>query len=87
MDKGFGENTKVDVVVRPEDIKITREEDGMIKGIIKSVTFKGVHYEMIAEANGIEWIIHSTAMSPVNSRVGLNIYPNDIQIMEKVVKE
>jgi len=87
VDKGFGENTKVDVVVRPEDIKITREEDGMLKGIIKSVTFKGVHYEMIAEANGIEWIIHSTAMSPVNSRVGLNIYPNDIQIMEKVVKE
>ncbi len=87
VDKGFGENTEVDVVVRPEDIKITREGDGMLQGVIKSVTFKGVHYEMIAEANGIQWIIHSTAMSPVNSRVGLTIYPHDIQIMEKVAIE
>lgn len=87
VDKGFGENVEVDVVVRPEDIKVTREEEGMMQGVIKSVTFKGVHYEMLAEANGIQWIIHSTVMSPVGSRVGLYIQPGDIQIMKKVMTE
>lgn len=87
VDKGFGENAEVDVVVRPEDIKVTREEEGMMQGVIKSVTFKGVHYEMLAEANGIQWIIHSTVMSPVGSRVGLYVQPGDIQIMKKVMAE
>lgn len=86
VDKGFDDNENVDVVVRPEDIKVVNEVEGMIKGIVKSVTFKGVHYEMIITGNGVDWMVHSTSMEPVNSKVGLKIYPNDIQIMKKVMK-
>lgn len=83
VDRGFGENMPVDVVVRPEDIKLVPVGDGMLEGIVESVTFKGVHYEMIVHANGIHWMIHSTVMEPVGTRVGLRILPNDIQIMAK----
>ncbi|MBR4080625.1 MAG: ABC transporter ATP-binding protein, partial [Clostridia bacterium] len=46
VDYGFGENTPVDVVIRPEDIMIVGEDVGQLVGTIKSVLFKGVHYEM-----------------------------------------
>src|SRR5690606_12077451 len=49
VDKGFGENTPVDIVIRPEDIKVVPEEEGMISGMVTSVTFKGVHYEMLVQ--------------------------------------
>lgn len=83
VDEGFGENEQVDVVVRPEDVKIVSENDGMLKGEVRSVTFKGVHYEMIIATGGYKWIIHSTKMAPVNSKVGLKIAPGDIQIMKR----
>jgi len=84
IDKDFGTNTPVDVVIRPEDIKIVPENEGMLKGVVKSVTFKGVHYEMIVESQSkYNWMIHSTLMEPVGTVVGLNILPNDIQIMKK----
>jgi spermidine/putrescine transport system ATP-binding protein len=83
VDKGFNKMEPVDVVVRPEDIKIVPEEQGMLTGIVRSVLFKGVHYEMTVEAKGIIWKIHSTLMEPVDSPVGLLILPNDIHIMKK----
>ena len=49
VDSGFEENEKVDVVIRPEDIDIVAKEQGKLKGIVKSVLFKGVHYETIVE--------------------------------------
>jgi len=87
IDEGFGENKAVDVVVRPEDIKIVPEYDGMLKGQVKSVIFKGVHYEMMIATSGYEWMVHSTAMAPVGERVGMVIRPEDIQIMKKVVNQ
>lgn len=84
VDKGFEANEKVDVVIRPEDIKLVNAGDGMIAGEVKSVVFKGVHYEMMVESEGIHWIVHSTVMEPVNSSVGLNVIPSDIHIMKKV---
>jgi spermidine/putrescine transport system ATP-binding protein len=85
VDRGFGENEQVDVVVRPEDIKLIKEDDNLLQGVVTSVTFKGVHYEMIvADLNGYRWMVHSTAMEPVETRVGLKIQPFDIQIMKKV---
>lgn len=85
VDKGFAENEKVDVVVRPEDIKLQKEIDGLMQGQVISVTFKGVHYEMLVEdASNYKWIVHSTAMEPVNAKVGMKINPFDIQIMKKV---
>jgi spermidine/putrescine transport system ATP-binding protein len=84
VDKGFGIDESVDVVVRPEDIKMVSYEEGMLKGEVQSVIFKGVHYEMTVESNGIKWIVHSTTMESPGSQVGLNIHPPDIHIMKKV---
>ena len=83
VDAGFGENTAIDVVVRPEDIKIVPQEKGMLKGSVESVTFKGVHYEMLIKSSSYSWIVHSTAMSPVGSTVGMVITPEDIHIMKR----
>ncbi|MDS1030160.1 ABC transporter ATP-binding protein [Bacillota bacterium LX-D] len=87
VDCGFQENEPVDVVIRPEDIRLNSEETAMLTGIVKSVIFKGVHYEMIVVGEGIEWTVHSTRMEPVNSQVGLRILPNDIHVMKKVSKK
>ncbi|NLA13733.1 MAG: spermidine/putrescine ABC transporter ATP-binding protein, partial [Tissierellia bacterium] len=51
--------------------------------IVKSVTFKGVHYEMDIVANNFEFLVHSTDMAPVGTTVGLTLTPDDIHIMEK----
>jgi spermidine/putrescine transport system ATP-binding protein len=84
-DRGFATNEPVDVVIRPEDLKVVSEADGVFSGIIKSVTFKGVHYEMVVAAAGIDWVIHSTQMQPVGTTVGLKVIPYDIHIMKKVM--
>lgn len=84
VDGGFDSMEPVDVVVRPEDIKIVPEEQGMLKGTVRSVLFKGVHYEMIVEGRGVKWKVHSTLMEPVGTSVGLIILPNDIHIMKRV---
>ncbi|HCJ57108.1 MAG TPA: spermidine/putrescine ABC transporter ATP-binding protein, partial [Clostridiaceae bacterium] len=86
-DKGFEPNEKVDVVIRPEDIKLVPVDQGMIEGVVESVIFKGVHYEMLINARGLRWMVHSTMMEPVNTKVGMNIIPYDIHIMKKVIAE
>lgn len=86
VDKGFEKKENVDVVIRPEDINIVNAEEGMLKGKVKSVTFKGVHYEMIVSGENIEWKIHSTIMKPVDSEIGMIISPDSIHIMKKVSK-
>ena len=83
LDKGFDEFEFVDVVIRPEDIKFDNEK-GKIEGVVNSVVFKGVHYEMRISAADYDWIVHSTTMEPVGSKVYLDFYPNDIHIMKKV---
>ena len=82
VDSGFGTNTSVDVVVRPEDIMLVGEDAGQLTGIVKSVLFKGVHYEMIIETNGLTVKVHSTTMQPQGSCVGLSIVPFNIHIMQ-----
>jgi spermidine/putrescine transport system ATP-binding protein len=84
LDKGFEKNEAVDVVVRPEDIKIVASTDGMLAGKVDSVIFKGVHYEMVVLEGPREWLIHSTVMAPEDSEVGLRITPDDIHIMKKM---
>ncbi|MEG2893727.1 MAG: ABC transporter ATP-binding protein [Clostridium sp.] len=86
LDKGFKEMEDVDVVIRPEDIKIVESEEGMLKGIVETVIFKGVHYEMIVNVDGTEFMLHNTDMAPVGSKIGLKIDPDDIHIMKKVAK-
>lgn len=84
VDKGFEPNEDIDVVIRPEDFKIVKSEKGMLKGTVKSVIFKGVHYEMVVEENNRTWILHNTKFVEVDSEIGLDIYPEDIHIMKKV---
>jgi len=83
LDYGFGKGEEVDVVIRPEDLDLTPAGKGKLEGIVKSVTFKGVHYEMQIVVNGYEFLVHSTDMAPVGETVGLNLTPDDIHIMEK----
>ncbi len=87
VDKGFGNNKPVDVVIRPEDVDLVKPEEGTISGEVTHIIFKGVHYEMEVMANGFEWLVHSTDMFPVGTKVGIKVDPFDIQIMNKPESE
>ncbi len=87
VDKGFGENIPVDVVIRPEDVKLIPSEDAKITGIVESVTFKGVHYEMVVEAYDFSWLVHSTKAAELGEAVGISFDPYDIHIMKKMKKQ
>ena len=87
VDTGFGKNKPVDVVIRPEDVELVEPEKGTITGVVSHLIFKGVHYEMEVMANGFEWLVHSTVLSPVGKEVGLRVDPFNIQIMNKPESE
>ena len=77
----------VDIVIRPEDIKMVDAETGMLKGKVESVVFKGVHYEMVVDGVDHKWMIHSTKAEPVGSMIGMTFDPFDIHIMKKTSEE
>ena len=83
VDSGFEKREAVDVVIRPEDIDIVPEEKGMLKGIVTSVTFLGVHYEIIVDIDGFKWMIQTTDFVDVDERIGLYIEPDAIHVMKK----
>ncbi len=83
VDKGFAPKEIVDVVIRPEDIEVVPVDDGKISGVVESVIFKGVHYEMQVNACGMTWLIHSTKQEKVGDVIGMNIAPENIHIMHK----
>ena len=85
VDKGFGENTPVDVVIRPEDIEITTPEKGQLAGTVVKSTFKGVHYEMSVMCGKCEILIHSTSSAEIGSQIGMQVIPFNIQIMNKLL--
>ena len=87
VDEGFGNNVPVDVVIRPEDVIIREEGKGMIDGVVTSLLFRGVHYEMDVMAGGYEWLIHSTVGVPEGTKVSLSVIPFNIQIMHKPESE
>ena len=84
VDKGFAPNEPVDVVVRPEDVKVVGEGQGQLSGMVESVTFKGVHFEMSVTVYGQEWLIHSTQSQEVGSVIEIRLDPEDIHIMKKM---
>jgi len=89
VDKGFSPRESVDIVIRPEDLELTSKEDGMIEGTVESVIFKGVHYEMLVRDNkdtSMVWKVHSTLMKEEASEVGLDVIPENIHVMKKVVE-
>ena len=83
LDSGFAKNEPVDVVIRPEDIKVTLPEKGDISGKVTSVTFIGVHYEIIVDIDGFKWMIQSTESQVPGENIGLVLEPDDIHIMKK----
>ena len=80
----FEKNSLVDVVVRPEDIKICKPNEGQLKGTVISSVFKGVHYEITVEVGKFEIVIQSTSTAPVGSVIGMKIEPDGIHLMERV---
>ncbi len=83
LDAGFAPKEPVDVVVRPEDVDIVPPEDAMLKGKVTSVTFMGVHNEIIVDINGFKWMIQTTESLDENAVVGLSLDPDAIHIMKK----
>ena len=83
VDTGFAKNEAVDVVVRPEDVDVVSLEKGHLQGVVTSVTFMGVHYEIIVDIGGFKWMIQSTDAVNVDERIGLFIESDAIHIMKK----
>ena len=83
VDKGFQSKERVQVVVRPEDFKIVPADQGKISGIVESVIFKGVHYEIMVDAMGYKWKIHTTQYVEPGTLIGMNVAPMDIHIMKR----
>lgn len=82
-DSGFGKNELVDVVIRPEDVKLVHPESGQLSGRVDSVVFKGVHYEMLIRIGEEKWLVHSTSKALEGESVGIQIFSDDIHIMRK----
>ena len=83
VDAGFAKNEAVDVVVRPEDVDVVAPSKGMLTGTVTSVTFKGVHYEIIVDIKGFKWMIQSTDFVEEGATIGVYIEPEAIHIMKK----
>lgn len=83
VDTGFQKRQPVDVVIRPEDVDIVPAEKARLRGTVTSVTFMGVHYEVIVDIEGFKWMIQTTDYVGVDEHIGLTIDPDAIHIMEK----
>ena len=83
VDGGYEKNEAIDVVVRPEDVDVVAPEKGMLTGKVTSVTFKGVHYEIIVDIRGFKWMIQSTDYVAPEATIGLFIEPEAIHVMKK----
>ena len=83
VDKGFEPKERVQVVVRPEDFKIIPADKGKISGIVESIIFKGVHYEIMVDAMGYKWKIHTTQYVEPGTLIGMDVAPMDIHIMKR----
>ena len=83
LDSGFAPGEEVDVVVRPEDVDIVSTNRGMVRGRVTSVTFRGVHFEIIVDVRGFKWMIQTTDEHYEGEEVGIYVEPDAIHIMKK----
>jgi spermidine/putrescine transport system ATP-binding protein len=83
VDGGFAPREAIDVVIRPEDIDIVEPDSGHLCGTVTSVTFKGVHYDIIVDFKGFKWLLQTTDFQPVGAVIGIRLNPEDIHIMKK----
>ena len=84
VDKGFGIDQPVDVVIRPEDIEVVEPDEAKLVGVVEDVVFKGVHFEMSVRCHNCQWLIHSTVAQPVGKEIGMRVDPFNIHIMNKM---
>jgi spermidine/putrescine transport system ATP-binding protein len=82
VDYGFEENQKVDILIRPEDIDIVGIQEGLLKGDVASILFKGVYWEVIIKTKFRDYIIHTTDFIQKNEKVGIFFKPEDLHVME-----
>lgn len=75
------QGTHITAVVRPEDVQLTTPEQGTVKGVVTSVIFKGVHYEITIQAGKNEIVARSTKAAKVGERVGFTLDPDGIHVM------
>ena len=71
LDKDFGRNVPVDL------------EQGQLTGVVTSVTFMGVHYEIIVDVGGFKWMVQTTDFVDVDEHIGIVLEPDAIHIMKK----
>jgi spermidine/putrescine transport system ATP-binding protein len=82
VDKGFRINEDVDIVIRPEDIDIVKEGQGLLTGVVDSIAFKGVHYEIDVKTIDRIYTIHTTDYAEEGRVVDITFSPEDLHVME-----
>ena len=75
------EGTHITAVVRPEDVILTKPEEGTIRGVVTSVIFKGIHYEITVQSGKSEMVVQSVHAAKVGDHVGMKVDPDNIHIM------
>ncbi len=84
VDRGYNNDDPIMVVVRPEDVKLVPPTENTINGVVTSIVFMGVHYEIrLVDDRGFEWLIQSIHSADVGSRLGIHLEPDDIHIMDR----
>lgn len=81
VDKGFNPDEKVEVVLRPEDLILSEPKFGQITGTVTSITFRGVHYEIIVQGKYREYKVQTTHYYEVGTLVGMSVIPDNIHVM------
>ncbi len=76
------QTNRVIVVIRPEDIEIGQRQEHTINGVVTSIVFKGVHYEIMVQCNDYDFMVHTTDYHEIGKDVGLDFGPDDIHIMK-----
>ncbi len=82
VDQGLNPHENVEIVIRPEDLELTTVEQGKLTVTVDTQLFRGVHYELSTyDADGNEWLVHSTKKAEIGQSVGLHFTPEDIHVM------
>ena len=92
VDFGFKKNEPVDIVIRPEDIDIVKRNEGVLNGVVKSVLFKGVHYEILVETvKGTSKTVkmhilknHDTFNEAAKEKISANDFTMDLEDVSKI---
>lgn len=82
VDGGMDKNERVEVVIRPEDLEVTKRGEGKLNVTVRSNLFRGVHYELICrDETGIDWLVHTTKKLKIGDQIGLDFGPEEIHVM------